>query len=101
MDSKLEANEGSAISVSDDGVVLSADEIQLRSQGHKGELPRQFSALSLLAIAFSVTNSWVGISAVFVTPLFCGGGPAVIWGLVVAGVACSFISEFHSSSITK
>lgn len=39
---------------------LSADEIQLRAQGHVGELPRQFSPLATLALAFSITNSWVG-----------------------------------------
>lgn len=35
---------------------LSADEIQLRAQGHVGELPRQFSAFSTLALAFSIVN---------------------------------------------
>ena len=39
---------------------LSAEEIQLRAQGHVGELPRQFWAFSVLALAFSITNSWVG-----------------------------------------
>lgn len=39
---------------------LSADEIQLRSQGHIGELPRQFSSLSIIGLAFAITNSWVG-----------------------------------------
>lgn len=40
---------------------LSADEIQLRAQGHVGELPRQFSPLATLALAFSITNRYVGI----------------------------------------
>lgn len=72
---------------------LSADEIQLRAQGHKGELPRQFSAFSTLALGFSLTNSWLGYSATFIGPLFGGGGPTVFWGLLVAAIACSFISE--------
>lgn len=72
---------------------LSADEIQLRAQGHKGELPRQFSAFAMLAVAFSITNSWIGYSASFITPLFDGGGPTVFWGLIVAAFACSCISE--------
>lgn len=42
-----------------DGEGLSADEIQLRAQGHVGELPRQFSPLSTLALAFSITNRCV------------------------------------------
>lgn len=71
---------------------LSADEIQLRAQGHVGELPRQFSAFATVSLAFSITNSWIGYSAVFPTPLFAGGGPTVIFGLLTAMVACSFIN---------
>ncbi|KAF2496531.1 putative amino acid permease [Lophium mytilinum] len=72
--------------------VISADELLLRAQGHKGELPRQFSTLAMLSLAFSITNSWIGYSAVFITPLLCGGGPGVFFGLLVAAVACSLIN---------
>jgi hypothetical protein len=71
---------------------LSADEIQLRAQGHVGELPRQFGAFATLSLAFSITNSWVGYSAVFATPLLAGGGPTVFFGLIVATIACSIIT---------
>ncbi|KAK5940756.1 hypothetical protein PMZ80_007173 [Knufia obscura] len=71
---------------------LSADEIQLRAQGHVGELPRQFSAFSTLALAFSITNTWVGYAATFVTPLFAGAGPAIFWAPIVACIACFFIT---------
>lgn len=71
---------------------LSEDELQLRAQGHVGELPRQFSAISLLSLAFSITNSWIGYSAVFITPLYAGGGPGVVYCLVAACIACSFIT---------
>ncbi|KIX05012.1 uncharacterized protein Z518_05884 [Rhinocladiella mackenziei CBS 650.93] len=71
---------------------LSADEIQLRAQGHIGELPRQFGAFATISLAFSLTNSWVGYSAVFATPLFAGGGPTVFFGLLVASIACCFIT---------
>lgn len=73
--------------------VLSADELELRAQGHKGELPRQFSTLSTLAIAFLLTSAWIGYSATFPYPLLAGGGPYVFWGLLVATVACSIISK--------
>ncbi|KAI1622604.1 amino acid/polyamine transporter I [Exophiala viscosa] len=71
---------------------LSADELQLRAQGHVSELPRQFGAFATLSLAFSITNSWVGFSAVFATPLLAGGGPTVFFGLIVATIACSFIT---------
>jgi choline transport protein len=38
---------------------LSADEIQLRAQGHVGELPRQFSAFQTIAFSFQISNTWV------------------------------------------
>lgn len=71
---------------------LSADEIQLRAQGHTGELPRQFGAFATISLAFSLTNSWIGYSAVFPTPLLAGGGPTVFFGLIVATFACLFIT---------
>ena len=71
---------------------LSADEIQLRAQGHVGELPRQFSPLSTLALAFSITNTWVGYAATFVTPLFAGAGPAVFWAPIIACIASLLIT---------
>ncbi|KAI1623129.1 putative amino acid permease [Exophiala viscosa] len=72
--------------------LLSADELELRAQGHKGELPRQFSTLSTLAIAFLLTSAWIGYSATFPYPLWAGSGPYVFWGLIVATVACSIIT---------
>jgi choline transport protein len=74
------------------GSVLTQDELQLRANGHKGELPRRFSRLAALSFAFGITNSWIGISATFTIPLACGGGPAVFYSLLVAGVACFIIS---------
>jgi hypothetical protein len=38
---------------------LSADEIQLRAQGHVGELPRQFTGFQTIAFAFQISNTWV------------------------------------------
>jgi choline transport protein len=71
---------------------LSADERELRAQGHEGELPRQFGAMSTLALAFTITNSWIAYSAVFVIPLIAGGGPSVIYSLVVGFIVCSIIT---------
>ena len=63
------------------------------------ELPRQFSLLSTLALGFSMTNSWLGYSATFITPLLMGGSPAVFFGLVGASIASSFISRTDPSRL--
>jgi choline transport protein len=71
---------------------LSDDEIQLRAQGHVGEMPRQFGLLSALSMGFSITNSWTAFAAILATPLHAGGGPSAVYSLLVATVACSFIN---------
>jgi choline transport protein len=91
--SSLKSPSAQPPAVQDAGAVLSADELELRAQGHKGELPRQFSTLSTLAIAFTLTSAWIGYSATFPYPLLAGGGPYVFWGLLVATVACCIISK--------
>lgn len=57
------------------------------------ELPRQFSLFSTLAFGFSMTNSWLGYSAIFITPLLLGGSPTVFFGLIAASIASCFISR--------
>ena len=49
------------LGVESSGETLSADELELRAQGHVGELPRQFGLLSTLSLGFSITNSWVSL----------------------------------------
>jgi hypothetical protein len=93
--SSLKSSPAQPPAVQDAGAVLSADELELRAQGHKGELPRQFSTLSTLAIAFTLTSAWIGYSATFPYPLLAGGGPYVFWGLLVATVACCIISKIR------
>ncbi|KAB8278901.1 amino acid transporter [Aspergillus minisclerotigenes] len=56
------------------------------------ELPRQFSLFSTLAFGFSMTNSWLGYSATFITPLLLGGSPTVFYGLIAASTASCFIT---------
>ncbi|KEQ93028.1 hypothetical protein AUEXF2481DRAFT_74039 [Aureobasidium subglaciale EXF-2481] len=75
-----------------EGVERTADEGQLQAQGHETDLPRAFSFFSTLALAFSITNTWIGYSETFVTPLLAGSGKAVFWCLVLACIACTIIA---------
>lgn len=68
------------------------DNLQTQSHGSTTEMPRIFSMVSTLAMAFSITNTWIGYSATFVTPLLAGGGPAVVFCLVLACVACTIMA---------
>ncbi|KAE8165088.1 amino acid/polyamine transporter I [Aspergillus tamarii] len=56
------------------------DDAQLARMGHKPELHRNFSTLSMLGLAFAVLNSWTALSASLSISLTSGGSTSVIWG---------------------
>ena len=72
--------------------VMDIDELQLRSQGHVGQLPRQFSITSLIAFAFSIMNSWIGFVSLLLTTLTMGGPTVAFWGAIVAWAAATIIA---------
>lgn len=63
------------------------------------QLPKQFSLFTTLAFGFSMTNSWLGYSATFITPLLLGGSPTVFFGLITASIASCFISKRQNSGL--
>ncbi|KAF4983911.1 hypothetical protein FZEAL_788 [Fusarium zealandicum] len=66
--------------------IQSDDSTALEQLGHKQELHRNFSKVSLLGLAFAILNTWTALSASISLALPSGGPSAVIWGLMVAGV---------------
>ncbi|KAH7066596.1 amino acid permease-domain-containing protein [Paraphoma chrysanthemicola] len=77
------------------------DEAQLEALGHKGELKRNFSLLSMLGLAFAILNSWTALSSSIGLALPSGGSTSVIWGLVTAGICnvclAASLAEFLSA----
>ncbi|KAB8206117.1 amino acid/polyamine transporter I [Aspergillus parasiticus] len=77
------------------------DDVQLAAMGHKAELKRNFSLLSMLGLAFAILNSWTALSASLSLSLPSGGCVSVIWGLVTAGVCnlciATSLAEFLSA----
>lgn len=65
---------------------IAEDAAALAALGHKQELKRNFSMLSMLGLAFAILNTWTALSASISLALPSGGPTAVIWGLIVAGV---------------
>lgn len=58
------------------------DEAQLAVRGHKQELERNFSLLSMLGLAFAILNSWTALAASLSVALPSGGPTSVLWGLI-------------------
>lgn len=71
---------------------IDLDELQLRAQGHVGQLPRQFSIISLIAFSFSIMNSWIGFVSLLLTTLTMGGPTVAFWGAIVAWAASTVIA---------
>ena len=80
---------------------ISADTAQLAALGHKAELRRSFSPLSMLGLAFAILNSWTALAASLSLALPSGGPTSVIWGLITAGICnlclAASLAEFLSA----
>nr|OQO26369.1 hypothetical protein B0A51_05139 [Rachicladosporium sp. CCFEE 5018] len=78
-----------------------ADDAHLATLGHKQELTRHFSPLSMLGLAFAILNSWTALSASLSLALPSGGSTSVLWGLVTAGICnlclAASLAEFLSA----
>ncbi|KAF3901634.1 hypothetical protein ABW21_db0206585 [Orbilia brochopaga] len=64
-----------------DSVSFDSDNLRLAQMGYKSELRRDFSLYSVLAVGFSITNSWFGISASLVTGIYSGGTVVTVYGI--------------------
>ncbi|KAJ5772172.1 hypothetical protein N7520_002701 [Penicillium odoratum] len=77
------------------------DDAQLAQMGHKSELKRQFSLLSMLGLAFAILNSWTALSTSLSLSLPSGGSTSVVWGLITAGICnlcmSASLAEFLSA----
>lgn len=77
------------------------DAAALAALGHKQELKRNFSMLSMLGLAFAILNTWTALAASITLALPSGGSSSVIWGLVVAGICnmclAASLAEFLSA----
>lgn len=84
-----------------DPAVEAADSDALERMGHKQELKRNFSMISMLGLAFAILNSWTALAASINLALPSGGPSSVVWGLIVAGICnlalAASLAEFLSA----
>jgi amino acid transporter len=77
------------------------DAAALERLGHKQELKRNFSMVSMLGLAFAILNTWTALAASISLALPSGGASSVIWGLIVAGICnmclAASLAEFLSA----
>ncbi|CAI7570702.1 unnamed protein product [Penicillium pancosmium] len=69
-------------SSSNESSLIDTDASRLAEMGYTQDLNRNFSILSLIGIAFCMSNSWFGISASMITGINSGGTTLIIYGLL-------------------
>ncbi|OBT99911.2 hypothetical protein VE01_02203 [Pseudogymnoascus verrucosus] len=62
------------------------DVLRLAEMGYEQEMRRKFSPWSVLAVGFSLTNSWFGLSFSLATGINSGGPVILIYGLMILGL---------------
>lgn len=62
------------------------DAARLAEMGYSQDLKRKFSVWSLIAVSFSLTNSWFGVSAAMITGINSGGPVLLVYGLIITGI---------------
>ncbi|KAI1097387.1 amino acid transporter [Jackrogersella minutella] len=81
--------------------IIVEDAAALEQLGHKQELKRNFSMISMLGLAFAILNTWTALAASISVALPSGGPSAVVWGLIVAGICnlclAASLAEFLSA----
>ncbi|ESK96761.1 gaba permease [Moniliophthora roreri MCA 2997] len=82
-----------------------ADEALLASLGYKQEFKRAFTPLEVFGIAFSIIGLLPSIASVLIYAIPNGGGPAMVWGWLVASIFVLFVgmsmAELASSAPTS
>ncbi|KAI5474227.1 hypothetical protein MNV49_003874 [Pseudohyphozyma bogoriensis] len=89
------------MSKADDGSANYAEVPVVNASGHKDQLARQYSMLDICCTAISIDSAWYGLGGSVVISMYNGGGPGVLYELLVACLWYCFISaclaEFSSS----
>lgn len=60
-----------------------SDALKLVEMGYTQDMKRNYSVWSVLGVAFSLTNSWFGISAALITGINSGGPVLIIYGIIL------------------
>lgn len=71
---------------------VDSDALKLAEMGYVQDMKRNFSLFSILGTAFSLTNSWFGISAAMVTGINSGGPVLLIYGIILIAMISSCVA---------
>lgn len=65
---------------------MDIDDAELETAGYNRAMPRQFSTVSLLALSFDLTSTWLGIGSSLGIAIVEASAAGTVWGLLIGGV---------------
>jgi choline transport protein len=68
------------------------DDLELEAVGYRREMPRQFSVLSLGALSFTLTCTWLGVGSSIGIGITDASAAGALWSLPVAGFMTVIVS---------
>lgn len=68
------------------GPTETVEEIPINPSGHRQELKRNFSLLSLCGLAISSGNAWIAVGGSITVAIYNGGPPGVLYEFIAANV---------------
>lgn len=64
---------------------VALDDLELEAAGYRSSMPRQFSLLSLGALSFTLTCTWLGTGSSIGIALTESSAAGTLWSLPIAG----------------
>lgn len=86
---------------SEEGQLLDLDAKKLEAMGYLQPMERKFSVLSVLGAAYSLTNSWWGLSTSLVTGLGSGGSALLVYGTILETIVSTAVAATLSELVSS
>jgi len=67
-----------------------AEEALINASGHRQELDRNFTLLSLCGLAISSGNDWIALGGSVTVAIYNGGPPGVLYEFIAANVLLAY-----------
>ena len=66
--------------------ITTLEEVSINPSGHRQELDRNFSLLSLCGFAISSGNDWIAVGGSVTVAIYNGGPPGVLYEFIAANI---------------
>lgn len=76
----------------EEGTIFDLDSQRLQEMGYSQPMGRKYSVISVLGVAYSLTNSWWGLSASLVTGVNSGGTALLVYATILLAIVSTSVA---------